>query len=66
MKIWILLKQKLVGNKAKGRISKRVFQETKHAKFSEKKNHFLPPDTHTLSIIVLKRFWITNIEYRKK
>ena len=26
-----------VGNKAKGRISKRVFQEKKHAKFSEKR-----------------------------
>ena len=30
-----------VGNKAKGRISQRVFQETKHAKFSEKRR-FVP------------------------
>ena len=29
-------KQYFVGNKAKGRISKQVFQENKHAKFSEK------------------------------
>ena len=35
-----------VSNKAKGRISKRVFQKTKHAEFS-KNEHFLPHDTHT-------------------
>ena len=31
-----------VGNKAKGRIPKRVFQETKHAKFSEKRLFLTP------------------------
>ena len=34
-----------VDNKAKRWISKRVFQENKHAKFSEKQK-FLLPDTH--------------------
>ena len=35
-----------VGNKAKGRILKRVFQEKKTSSFP-KNEHFLPPDTHT-------------------
>ena len=35
----------IVGNKAKGRISKRVFQENKTPNFPKNK-HFLPPDTH--------------------
>ena len=32
----------IVGNKAKGRISKRVFQETKHVKISEKRTFLTP------------------------
>ena len=32
-----ILEPKIVGNEAKGRISKRVLQETKRAKFSEKR-----------------------------
>ena len=38
---------KFVGNKAKGRISKRVFQESKARQNFRKNKHFLPPDTHT-------------------
>ena len=38
--------QYIDGNKEKERNSKRVYQKTKHAKFSEAE-HFLPPDTHT-------------------
>ena len=37
----------IVGNKAKGRISKRVFQENKARQIFRKNEHFLPPDTHT-------------------
>ena len=36
----------IVGNKAKGRISKQVFQENSIPNFS-KNEHFLLPDTHT-------------------
>ena len=36
----------MVGNKGKGRISKRVLQEKKQANISEKKK-FPTPDTHT-------------------
>ena len=36
-----------VGNKAKGQISKRVFQEKSTPNFP-KNEHFLPLDTHTL------------------
>ena len=35
-----------VGNKAKGRISKRVFRENKARQIFRKKERFLPPDTH--------------------
>ena len=35
-----------VGNKAKGRISKRVFQENKARQIFRKNEHFLPPDMH--------------------
>ena len=31
----------------KGESKNRCFKKTKHAKFSEKKKHFLHPDTHT-------------------
>ena len=37
----------IVGNKAKGQISKRVFQEDNARQNFTKKEHFLPPDTHT-------------------
>ena len=40
-------KEVFVGNKAKGRISKRVFQENKARQIFRKNEHFLPPDTHT-------------------
>ena len=36
----------IVGNKAKGRISKRVFPESKACQNFRKNKHFLPPDTH--------------------
>ena len=35
------------GNKAKGRISKRVFQENKARQVFRKTNIFYPPGTHT-------------------
>ena len=38
-------------NNAKGRISKRVFQENKARQIFRKKKHFLAPDTHV---------WITS------
>ena len=43
---WNLIwKGKFIGNKTKGRISKRVFQES--LSNCLKNEHFLPPDTHT-------------------
>ena len=36
---------RVVGNKAKGRISKRVFQENKANQIFRKNEHFVPPDT---------------------
>ena len=36
-----------VGNKAKGRFSKRVFQENQARQISRKTNISYPPDTHT-------------------
>ena len=41
-----------VGNKAKGRISKRVFQENKARQIFPKNEHFLPPDTATTPAIL--------------
>ena len=38
---------RVVGNKAKGRISKRVFQEKQSKPHFPKNEHFLPPDMHT-------------------
>ena len=35
------------GNKSRGGISKRVFQENKARPIFRKNEHFLPPDTHT-------------------
>ena len=40
-------KPNFIGNKAKGRISKGVFQENKACQIFRKKKRFLPPDTHT-------------------
>ena len=40
MEYWAKIGQ-VVGNKAKGRISKRLFQEKKHAKFSQKNEMFV-------------------------
>ena len=42
-----------VGNKAKGRISKRVLEENKACQINFPKNeHFLPPlDTHTFALL---------------
>ena len=37
----------LVGNNAKGRISKRVFQENKPSQIFQKNEHSLSSDTHT-------------------
>ena len=37
----------IVGNMAKGRISKQVVQENKARQIFPKKQHFLPPDTLT-------------------
>ena len=45
--IGISFKTEFVGNKAKGRISKRVFQENKARQILQNNKHFLPPDTHT-------------------
>ena len=36
-----------VGNKAKGQISKRVFQENKTRQIFRRKEYFETPDTHT-------------------
>ena len=38
---------RVVGNKAKGRISKRVFQEKQSKPHFPKNEYFLPPDMHT-------------------
>ena len=38
-----MLPPEIVGNKAKGRISKRVFQENKARQIFRKNEHFLPP-----------------------
>ena len=43
MSLWLYI----LGNKANRKISKRVFQKTKHAKFSEKSEHFSPSNSHT-------------------
>ena len=38
-----MLPPEIVGNKAKGRISKRVFQENNARQIFRKNEHFLPP-----------------------
>ena len=40
-----------VGNYAKGKISKRVFQETKHVKFSEQRTFYTPRYAHVRVLI---------------
>ena len=42
-----LVDLKLVGNKAKWQISKRLLQENKACQIFRKNEHFLPPDIHT-------------------
>ena len=44
-------RSKFVGNKAKGGILKRVFQENKARQIFQKNEHFLPPDTLTYCLI---------------
>ena len=46
----VCVKVHYVGNKAKERISKRVFQENKARQIFRKNEHFLPPDTHRFEI----------------
>ena len=41
------IEPKFVGNKAKGRLSKRVFQEKQSTPNFPQNEHFFPPDTHT-------------------
>ena len=43
-----MLPPEIVGNKAKGRISKRVFQENKARQIFRKNEHFLPPPLNLL------------------
>ena len=50
-----------VGNNAKGRIAKRVFQERKACQNFRKNKHFLPPDAHTCMCIT--SYGITVIVY---
>ena len=47
--------ENFVGNKAKGLISKRVFQKTKHGKFSEKRTFFTPWYAHAIFVCVRTR-----------
>ena len=51
----------VVGNKAKGRISKRVLQESKSGQIFQKTNIYLPPDTHVRirgkEIIAFRKIW---------
>ena len=52
----------IVGNKAKGRISKRVFQESKaRQNFRKKKNISYPPDTHTFFALLPTTYSLTDI-----
>ena len=44
---FFILKNWFVVKKAKGWISKRVFQDNKARQIFRKNEHFLPPDTHT-------------------
>ena len=45
----------ILGNKAKGRISKRVLQENKARQIFQKNEHLLTPDTHTCVFCLLWR-----------
>ena len=56
----------IVRNKIKGKISKRVLQGNKHAKFSENEN-FLPPDRHTgLKILIFRKIWRALFSYNTR
>ena len=52
-----------VGNKAKGRISKLVFQENKARQIFRKTEHFSAPNTHTCLplCLVTDDTWFKNI-----
>ena len=54
------LRRQLVGNKAKGRISKLVLQENKARQIFKKNEHFLPPDTHNILVSRVHEFWIVK------
>ena len=47
LKYVLLVIEVIVGNKAKGRISKRVLQRKHSMPNFPKNGYFLPPDTHT-------------------
>ena len=47
---------KVVGNKAKERISKRCFKKTKHAKFSEKRKFLNPWYVHVRQQLYIKNY----------
>ena len=47
----------LIGNKAKGRISKRVFQKSKAGQIFRKTNLSYPPDTHTYVLLPTILAW---------
>ena len=51
-----IINQEFVGNKAKGRISKRVFQEAKHAEISEKQTFLTPWYAHVCFSEILACF----------
>ena len=53
-------KQERVGSKVEGRISKRVFQETKHVKFCEKRT-FLTPGYAQVFELNIRLKWVKNI-----
>ena len=42
----VYLTRKFVGDKAKGRISKRFYKQTKHIKYSEKRTFLIPWNAH--------------------
>ena len=48
MKQWLIIRKgsKIVGTKAKGRISNGCYEKNKARQIFKKNEHFLPPDTH--------------------
>ena len=47
-------------NKAKGQISKRMFQENKVRQIFQKNEHFLPPDMHMYVLLKIHRSFKTT------